>query len=366
MLALEPPGRGVNCNETVTEVVAVSVSARYTSLIPRSNVSRSLIMRRHATGPIVAGILLVSLAVVPGTALAQLGGSSELVGAPGGGVLPDSSTLTFSVGGTELVPGGRSTINIDLAGTAEVSSGHLILQFDPPVFVGTPSIGLEGGADNLVIGLTPLGAGIYRIDFGAPLASLDLQTGPFLRLGGIADAALMAGDLVSVQLSADATLAVGGSLRVLTSGAERVVGASTDALVLRVSSQKDLVAGELATIEIRTYNPKPISEGQVCFQFSTTFFADVSSVSVQAAVTDVSYSVDTTTAGIMVVQFSSPSAAINRLDGPLILVEMRLSPTLPIGAMTAVDVDIAQSFLLDAAGVPVSLTGRSGTFVLGD
>ena len=324
-------------------------------------------MRDKRIGLIAAGILAISLSGVPGSALAQLGGFKEIVALPGDdGSSSFTPEIAFSVGGTALVAGGTSTINFDLSGAAQVTSGHLVVQLSPPLFVGTPSIGLHGGSQNLVVGLAPLGAGIYRIDFGAPLSFLDLQPGQFLSLAGVADPALMVGDPITVQLSAAATPVAGSSLSVVATGATRTVGLGTDALVLRVTNRKDLLAGDLVTIEIRTYNPKPISEGQVCFQFATTFFAKVSRVMVQAPVTDVSYSVDTTTAGVMVVQFGSPSAAINSVDGPLILVEMRLSPTLLPGATTTVDVDVAQSYLFDNTGLPVTVLGSSGTFVVGN
>ncbi|MFQ5719280.1 MAG: hypothetical protein ACE5IK_07000 [Acidobacteriota bacterium] len=300
--------------------------------------------------------------VLPVEAGPQLGGA-EIGLMPGDGGGSGTASLTFSVGGVELVPGGTSHVDIDLAGSAEVASGSLLVQFNPPVFVQTPTLGLTGSPNNLVLGIDPVGAGIYRVDFSAPTALL-LQTGQFVRLTGVAEGALAAGSAVSVQVSASAVPAGTDPVEVNSFGASLTVSTPADALQLRVSNGKDLVPGSIVLVEIRTYNPKPISEGQVCFQFSTAFFSSVSSVQVFAAEPDVSFTSDTTTPGVVAIQFSSPTASVNRLDGSMILVEMIVSPTVPPGASTTIIVDAAQSSLLDDAGASLAISSRSGTFTV--
>lgn len=157
-------------------------------------------------------------------------------------------------------------------------------------------------------------------------------------------------------------------------------GGPDDVLTLRVN---DAVAkpGGIIAVVIRTYAARPIRQGQVCFRprrgapprFAAggADLSNPSKVAGQPFATlvggvvfgtrrDVSYRA-TLGAGDAVLTFQSPTAAINEADGPIAVLYLKLATDLAPGEQFTLDVDLANSFLMDDAGRPIPVEIRPGT-----
>ncbi len=139
-----------------------------------------------------------------------------------------------------------------------------------------------------------------------------------------------------------------------------------ESLVLRVQDADNLLPGDTVDVEIRTYNPKPISQGQVCLRYEAASFQRVDSVRVYSDEPDVSFTTEFTIPGVILIDFSSVSASVNRVDGPMIAVSLVLAPDLPPGLETWVDIDLALTSLLDEHQVPIPYNTRNGEFTIAE
>ncbi len=283
-----------------------------------------------------------------------------------GGGSGSLAAVSFVITTAELVPGSTAEVAITTEGRLALRSGRAVVTFDPPIFLDTPWIDFPGGPVDLTFSLTPLGPGSYAVDFVSPSGSLNLEPGRILKVQGIVRQSLLVGDLVSVALTATATGLDGNPASVSSQGITVPLDAGLDPnLTLRINDASGLVPGSTVLVEVRTYNPKPISDGQICLRFDSTAFTSLGSVTVRGD-SDVAFSAQFVLPGELLVQFSSPSASINRFDGALLQVELTLADDLPPGFATIIDVDTAASSLIDHTGRTVTLQGRSGEFTVAE
>ena len=288
----------------------------------------------------------------------------KLRGGPGSGG-PADPELTFVVGEGNLVPGAECKITVESTTAIPLSDGRLIVTFEPPVFIDNPSIELRDSAVDLTFRLTPLGPGSYAIDFANVSSPLNIEGGPFLKISGIVRQDLNVGKEVLVSVEATATASDGEALAAAGERARiRVTAPHDERITLHVTDKARLYPGGTAFVEVSSYNPKPISDGQVCLRFDSSFFTSLRTVAVRGADADVTFEASLSMPGTLLVSFSSPTASINRLDGPLLLVAMELAADLPPGAETTIDVDPSASFLLNDSGEPLSVGSRSGRFTI--
>jgi hypothetical protein len=154
-----------------------------------------------------------------------------------------------------------------------------------------------------------------------------------------------------------------------------------DGLTLRVN---DAFAepGGLAAIVIRTYATKPISQGQVCFRsrpvavtsqktapvsgaaaVNSDIFESLVGVKVFAkrkdAVAAASFDGAAGDRAIMI-EFSSDSGSINKVDGPLAVIYYRLSNNVSPGDEYQIEIDAANTGVFDDNGNPIRFAPRAG------
>jgi hypothetical protein len=272
------------------------------------------------------------------------------------------ATLIFMVENGELVPGSSGAARISTLKAIPLVRGHLVIRFEPAVFIDNPVLRFERAVPEGSFSLTTLAAGTYAIDFDSPGAPLNIKEGVFLRLSGTVKQDLPIGGSVSVGLEASATAVGGESQRVVVRGGTMLLVAEEEEVVLHVADASELVPGSTVDVRISTYNPKPISQGQVDLAYDTSVFQAVNSVTVIGADPDVSFTTDLTVPGVVRVNFWSPSASINRLDGPMITVRMTLAPDLPPGLETSIDIVVGDTFILGQQLLPVPIDSESGRF----
>ena len=142
-----------------------------------------------------------------------------------------------------------------------------------------------------------------------------------------------------------------------------------DELTLRVN---DAIGepGGLVALVVRTYASKPVGQGQVCFRALSGFvggtdgpFASIEGSRVFSKAGDaveVSTLDSAENGQIILLTFSSDSATVNKVDGPLAVIYLRLREDLEKGQKFVVRVDEKDTLELDEAGEPVPIEGRSG------
>lgn len=145
-----------------------------------------------------------------------------------------------------------------------------------------------------------------------------------------------------------------------------------DSLRLRVHDAIALPGGRAAVV-LRTYAPRPVGVGQICFRAASTAtgggqtaagpFAALESWTVFPAGEDVvsDVSVQQRPDGMeILVNFESLSAAVNRSDGPLAVFFFRVADDVQVGQRFEISVDLPNTALFDAAGQPIVVEPRAG------
>jgi len=152
-------------------------------------------------------------------------------------------------------------------------------------------------------------------------------------------------------------------------------GGDDTGLTLRVSDAVGQPGGIVAVV-VRTYAARPIKQGQVCFRprrgpqrilppgaltanagdqpftalIGALVFGPRGAVTYRAALQPLD----------AVVAFASPAAMVNRLDGPVAVLYLRLAADLQPGDTFTLDLDPANTFLVDETGRPISVLPKPG------
>lgn len=146
-----------------------------------------------------------------------------------------------------------------------------------------------------------------------------------------------------------------------------------DALTLRVHDAIALPGGRAAVV-LRTYAPRPVGVGQICFRAASTAtgggqtaagpFTALESFTVFPEGKDVlsNAAVHQGPGGMeILVDFESLSGAVNRLDGPLAVLFFRVAEDVQIGQKFEISIDPPETSLFDPAGQPITVEPRAGT-----
>ena len=145
--------------------------------------------------------------------------------------------------------------------------------------------------------------------------------------------------------------------------------AGGEAMTLRINDATTRPGARVAVV-LRTYAPRGISQGQVCFRSSAARpqgeapagpFRSLDEVVVfsQTGDAEVVQTFDGVTQTALI-EFQSASATINWADGPLAVLFFHLTPLVAPGDEFDLILDLANSFLFDAEGQVIPIEPRAG------
>lgn len=152
-------------------------------------------------------------------------------------------------------------------------------------------------------------------------------------------------------------------------------GGDDTGLTLRVSDAVGQPGGIVAVV-VRTYAARPIKQGQVCFRGRrgpqrlatagglTANAGDQPFASLVGALVfgprgQVTYRAVLQPLEAMIT-FASPAAMVNRFDGPVAVLYLRLAADLQPGELFTLDLDPADTFLTDETGRPITILAKPG------
>ncbi len=157
---------------------------------------------------------------------------------------------------------------------------------------------------------------------------------------------------------------------VVALGLVATVAIAKDTLTLRVN---DAIAepGGLAAVVVRTYASRPAGQGQICI-ITRSGRANASRAAPFAELVDyrvfskkgdaISAAAMETTGGeqVILIEFSSESASINRRDGPLAVLFFRLRDDVQPNRSFKIELDLEQTHLVGRDGERIRLEPRGG------
>jgi len=133
-------------------------------------------------------------------------------------------------------------------------------------------------------------------------------------------------------------------------------------LVLSVEDT-EAAPGETAILVVKTYQPRPISQGQLCIIIGEPTFTQLRRTVVRSTRRDATF-----TASLMTneaaLAMSSPTSSINEADGPMLLMAFTVDPSAVPGTEFELTVELPASFLTDELGNPIEIDVKPGTFTV--
>lgn len=138
--------------------------------------------------------------------------------------------------------------------------------------------------------------------------------------------------------------------------------ASAQSLRLEVQESRVINDG-VAAISLRTFRSRPVSQGQLCLRALNSVpsspLSAINSSTVFSGNADASSNAflvpDNVAPEAVMVTFESPTQSINDEDGPLLVVYVQVRDDLVVGEVFPVEIDLPNSFLLDASGTPIPI-----------
>ncbi len=142
------------------------------------------------------------------------------------------------------------------------------------------------------------------------------------------------------------------------------VAHAQEPLALRVNDATGSPGGVVAVV-LRTYASRPVGQGQVCVGLRAQFAAGGSPIEqvlgarVFASGADAVFQASLDGDEVML-NFNSPSATINAVDGPIAVIYLKLRNNVPVGERFTLRPQFGDTVLMDGAGTPIPLELREG------
>ncbi len=136
-----------------------------------------------------------------------------------------------------------------------------------------------------------------------------------------------------------------GDLEIMAAGAPFAFSAEGD----------EAWQGGTARLGVATAELFPIAAGWAALRYDPAIAAGPPVVTMDPRHGDASYSVDDSEPGLVVVAFSSPDASLNSIPGDLISIELPISHQVPVGTVSAIDLDPDLTFLIAPGGAELPL-----------
>lgn len=123
--------------------------------------------------------------------------------------------------------------------------------------------------------------------------------------------------------------------------------------------------GETAELGVQTFEPFPVSGGQMVLRWNPAVAAGPPVVRMDPRFGKSTFNV-TRRRGMLIVRFQSPDGTLNTVPGTFIAVDLPTSATAALGTSSPVTIDAARSFLLNRRGGRIPLRFEVGSLGFDD
>lgn len=103
--------------------------------------------------------------------------------------------------------------------------------------------------------------------------------------------------------------------------------------------------GQVATLAIETLEPFALSSGRVVLYYDPAIADGPPEVRFEPRLGNASFVADVTTPGVVVIDFESPDASLNRIPGGLITLRLPTAATVPAGTLSPIVLDERETYV---------------------
>lgn len=160
-----------------------------------------------------------------------------------------------------------------------------------------------------------------------------------------------------------ATAATTALVLALALGTILPASAQVEPLDVRINDMTATPGGRVAVV-LRTYESRPIGQGQVCLRINRRAFAAAESAVVTSGNGDAAHRVQPVDPRTFLLQFTSPTGSINEIEGPFAVLYFRVRDNVAPGQVFNISIDLLDSFLTDATGQPIIIQQDPGLLTI--
>jgi len=262
-------------------------------------------------------------------------------------------------------PGKPFVIAIRTCQPRGLSQGQILIRRPSKPFPEPRKAVVFSVVDDALAAMALLEPTRLALGFQSPSATVNAVHGPLLAVYLAPDADVVPGDSFTVELDVSATALFDsrGEPTPFSTRAATITVCDPDAPYVLAVGDGCGQPGRRAAIPVRAFETARFSKATALFQYNPGFFDRVADVVVWDVRGDYTTSVEELAPGEVEIRIDSSRSTIGILPGAVFEVVLVVSPDIAPGSETTIELDPAETTLVDADGLPVALELRPGTFI---
>jgi hypothetical protein len=289
--------------------------------------------------------------------------------------------LTLRVQDAIAEPGGVVAVVLRTYASRPIGQGQLCLMASPvqsptsTTEVSTPLASYIGAVVFSDIGDAQIGLvtevsadpQMILVQFASESGTVNLSDGPLAALFFRLDESVQPGSTFQLVIDEPNSLLRGpdGTPIVIESReGELTTRLPADPFVLQADGTR-VAPGHIADLAVTTLEPFPMSEGQIVIRYDAAIARGTPQVRMNPRHGQSEFEVDSSTPGMLVVNFSSAQGDLNQVPGDVIQIDLPISRQVETGLSSRLWIDPIMSWVAGASGqlLPVTLEDDDVEFV---
>jgi hypothetical protein len=216
--------------------------------------------------------------------------------------------------------------------------------------------------------LSAADAQMVMVQFESPSGTVNASDGPLAVLRMRLGADVQPGEVLDLQVDLPQSfLTDAQGRRVVLEPRDATLTVRAPNAPFQVEAEGDEVEpGETAELGFQTFEPFAVASGQVALRYPPRLAAGPPVVRMDPRYGKATFTVDTSTPGLVVVSFRSPDRSLNSVPGTIVAIDLPTVAGARPGTSTPVTLDPARTFLRNQRGRKINLRIENGTLAVED
>jgi len=287
----------------------------------------------------------------------------------------NSDTLRLRVHDVIGTSGGRTIVIVRTYAPRDIEQGQICLLVPPSPTTGLPTLDAVRGAR--IFGAAGDAIGVTSVEsfpdgqrvtatFSSASATINNVEGTMVAIElTLADSAAV-GANPEVSIDLDETFLIdaqGIALTVIPRPGDLTIRDAGAPFLMALEGDK-VLPGEFVELDVTTFEPFTAASGQIALVYDPAVLIGPPVVAFDARHGNVAITTDASIPGLLFIAFTSPEASFNSVPGKILNIQLQSAAGAPVGSVSAIDFDLAQTFFFRADGsvLPVELGGGEVEF----
>jgi hypothetical protein len=207
---------------------------------------------------------------------------------------------------------------------------------------------------------------VTQVNFQSPTGSVNAADGPLAVFFYRLDPSVRPGDTFDLTIDPIPTSLLDSAGQPITLAPRSdVLTVRAPGAAYRMEADGDKVQpGQLAELGVNTFEPFPVGGGRITLNWDPQIAGGAPTVRIDPRYGRVTYTVDTSRPGRLVVDFKSPDSSFNTVPGTIVGISLPIAAGASIGASSPFRFDPAGTWLLNGKGKKLKVATQNGTIAI--